>query len=149
MQSFVELNFELVSNPGIGAISNSYYLLTKLGVQQLAMRYDAIIRAKVNIKLQELEAKLAFQIPQTFSEALRLAAKLEEEKQQLLILNENLKVELNESEKYWTIAKYCQVNKIKRSMQELQQIGRDLSKHCRLACIEIKKCKTNDEICIY
>ena len=58
-----------------------YFTLTKEGVLQLAARYDAVIRAKL-IELAMRQDKP--QLPQTFAEALRLAADLEEQRQKLL-----------------------------------------------------------------
>lgn len=58
-----------------------YYILTKEGVLQLAARYDAVVRAKlIDIAMKNDKP----QIPQSFAEALRLAADLEEERQRLL-----------------------------------------------------------------
>jgi hypothetical protein len=79
MREFVGLNFELVENTNTESIiSNAYYLMTKTGIQQLCMRYDAIVRAKVNLKLEEYAAaKIA---PQTYIEALKALIVKEEEK---------------------------------------------------------------------
>ncbi|EPX0525720.1 phage antirepressor KilAC domain-containing protein [Yersinia enterocolitica] len=57
------------------------YLLDRDHVECLLAGYSAVIRMKVIRRLQELEDKN--QIPQTLPEALRLAADLAEEKQQL------------------------------------------------------------------
>jgi len=57
------------------------YILTREGVLQLAARYDAVTRAKL-IEIAMRQDKP--QLPQSFAEALRLAADLEEEKQRLL-----------------------------------------------------------------
>lgn len=58
-----------------------YYELTKEGVLQLAARYDAVTRAKlIEMAMRQDRA----QVPQTFAEALRLAADLEEQRQKLL-----------------------------------------------------------------
>ena len=58
------------------------YLISKEGVLQLAARYDAVVRAKL-IELAMDKPHL----PQSFAEALRLAADLEEQKQ--LLTTEN------------------------------------------------------------
>ena len=58
-----------------------YYELTKEGVLQLAARYDAVTRAKL-IEMAMRQDKP--QLPQSFAEALRLAADLEEQRQKLL-----------------------------------------------------------------
>lgn len=57
------------------------YLLDRDHVECLLAGYSAVIRMKVIRRLRELEGKN--QIPQTLPEALRLAADLAEEKQQL------------------------------------------------------------------
>jgi Rha family phage regulatory protein len=56
------------------------YQLTEEGVMQLAARYDAVVRAKLIDKVMSKKPVL----PQSFAEALRLAADLEEERQKLL-----------------------------------------------------------------
>lgn len=58
-----------------------YYELSKEGVLQLAARYDAVVRARLIEKVLVQEQQ---KLPQTFAEALRLAADLEEERQILL-----------------------------------------------------------------
>ena len=50
MLEFAEYNFVLGDYIDINNQKRPQYLLTKEGVQQIAMRYDAVIRAKVNIK---------------------------------------------------------------------------------------------------
>lgn len=73
MEEFADLNFKLGSLKDNNNQERPVYFLTKLGVQQLAMKYDAVVRAKIGLKLQEIE-KNKIQIPQTLQEALRLAA---------------------------------------------------------------------------
>jgi phage regulator Rha-like protein len=142
MAEFSELNFELVENTNTQTpISNAYYVLTKIGIQQIAMRYDAIVRAKVNQKLEELQQpKLPSHV-----EALRLYADELEKNQLLLTANENLKTELNESEKHWTIMKFNQTHRLNWNLQTCKNRGKSASAYCRVHGYEIKKCKTNDE----
>lgn len=63
---------------------------------------------------------------------------LEEEK-------ETLEIALNESLKFYTVAKYNSVFKRGWSMQDCQRIGRMLSAFCRARSIAIRPCETNDE----
>lgn len=81
MQGFVESNFGLMENTELkGVVSNTYFKLTRIGVQQLAMRYDAVIRAKVNMMLEKLKEHT---IPKTYGEALIAAGKLQIENDKL------------------------------------------------------------------
>lgn len=60
------------------------YELSEKGVLQLAARYDAVTRAKlIEMAMRQEQSK----VPQSFAEALRLAADLEEEKQALVSEN--------------------------------------------------------------
>lgn len=76
-----ERKFALVRYIDVKGESRPCYHLSKEGVLQLAARYDAVVRAKL-IELAMKEDKP--RIPQTFAEALRLAADLEEQRQKLL-----------------------------------------------------------------
>ena len=64
-----------------------HYLLTKLQTFDLMTGYSVELRIKVNRRWAELEAKELNQIPQSFSEALKLAyeqsLKIEEQQKQL------------------------------------------------------------------
>lgn len=57
----------------------------------IVARLSPEFTAVVIDRWQELEAKQAVQLPQTFAEALRLAADLEEQKQALLLENQRMK----------------------------------------------------------
>jgi phage anti-repressor protein len=59
--------------------------------------------------------------------------------------NETLEIALNESLKYYTVAKYNKVYKRNWSMSLCQSIGKRLSAFCRARAIEIRQCATNDE----
>lgn len=59
------------------------YLLDREHVECLLAGYSAILRMKVIRRLRELEDQQQHQVPQSFPEALRLAAELAEEKQKL------------------------------------------------------------------
>jgi phage anti-repressor protein len=71
-------------------------------------------------------------------EAERRIFKLTEEK-------EELEIALNESLRYYTVAKYNKTFHMDWNMPECQEIGRRLSTYCRLRGFEIRKCPTNDE----
>jgi phage anti-repressor protein len=63
----------------------------------------------------------------------------------LLEENETLEIALNESLKYYTVAKYNREFRKKWSMTECKEIGKRLSAYCRIRNFEIRKCQTNDE----
>jgi prophage antirepressor-like protein len=78
--------------------------------------------------------------------------KLEAENLQLARLNngldlevESLKVELNDSERFWTIAKFNQHYKLGWDINECKRKGWAASKYSRQNNYEIRKCQTNDE----
>jgi Rha family phage regulatory protein len=89
MEEFVNLNFE-VSSYQLHSNTRHYpmYRLTKIGVQQIAMRYSATIRAKVNMKLEEFQA--ISKPPLNYKAALYELIKKEEEKEMLMLKNEQL-----------------------------------------------------------
>ncbi len=59
--------------------------------------------------------------------------------------NETLEIALNESLKFFTVAKYNNVFNKGWSLKQCQDIGKQLSAYCRSHSIEIRKCETNDE----
>lgn len=67
------------------------FLLPKDLTLTLVAGYNVRLRKRIIDRWLELEAQQAVQLPQTFAEALRLAADLEEEKQALLLENQQLK----------------------------------------------------------
>lgn len=73
------------------------YEFGKKGAMQLALKYDAVTRYKVIEKIEELEKRQAskYDIPYTFSEALRLAANQQEviEKQRMLLAEAKPKID--------------------------------------------------------
>jgi phage anti-repressor protein len=71
-------------------------------------------------------------------EAERRIFRLTEEK-------EELEIALNESLRYYTVAKYNKTFHMDWNMPECQEIGRRLSTYCRLRGFKIRKCPTNDE----
>jgi len=59
--------------------------------------------------------------------------------------NETLEIALNESLKFYTVAKYNSVFNMGWSLKMCQSIGKRLSAYCRARAIEIRDCETNDE----
>jgi len=59
--------------------------------------------------------------------------------------NETLEIALNESLKFYTVAKYNKTFNKNWSLARCQEIGKLLSAYCRARAIEIRKCETNDE----
>ena len=70
---------------------------TYIVVAQLSPEFTA----RLVDRWQELEAKQAVQLPQTFAEALRLAADLEEQKQALLLENQQQSTQITSMESYF------------------------------------------------
>lgn len=97
-QGVSESNFGLSSyqqaQPNGGTKEVAMYSLTKKGCLILASGYDALLREKIINRWEELEKKEAahFAVPASFSEALMLAAKQQEQiEAQQKILEENNK----------------------------------------------------------
>jgi phage anti-repressor protein len=63
----------------------------------------------------------------------------------LLEENETLEIALNESLKFYTVAKYNSTFHKGWNMSTCQEIGKRLSSYCRNHSVEIRKCLTNDE----
>lgn len=59
--------------------------------------------------------------------------------------NETLEIALNDSIRFYTVAKYNKIFNMNWSMSKCQEIGKRLSAYCRSRAIEIRKCETNDE----
>lgn len=103
-QGVSESNFGLTSyqqaQPNGGTKDVPMYQLTKKGCLILASGYDALLREKIINRWEELEIKEReqYQVPQSFAEALMLAAKQQqqiEEQQKQLEANSKEIVELN------------------------------------------------------
>ena len=63
----------------------------------------------------------------------------------LLEEKETLEIALNESIRFFTVAKYNGVYKKGWTSMQCQLIGKQLSAYCRARAIQIRKCETNDE----
>lgn len=89
-------NFGLVKYKDKKGELRPMYELTPKGCLILASGYDALLREKIINKLEELEKnrREQYQVPQSFSEALMLAAKQQEkiEQQQLALESKNKEI---------------------------------------------------------
>ena len=89
-------NFGLVSYKDKKGEVRPMFELTPKGCLILASGYDALLREKIINKLEELEKNHLeqYQVPQSFSEALMLAAKQQEkiEQQQLALESKNVEI---------------------------------------------------------
>lgn len=123
MKEFREYNFVLSSyNTTLNTKSYEMFALTKLGIQQIAMRYDAIVRAKVNQRIEQLEQN---------DNLIMLSTQTE--------LIENLTQKINNMEKqYMTLKMYCALNKIIVIDNQKGRLGKVLTKHCKKYNITIK-----------
>lgn len=83
-----------------GRMQPCFYLPKDLTLTLIA-GYNVKLRKRIIDRWQELEAKQAVQLPQTFAEALRLAADLEEQKQALLIENQQQSTQITSMESYF------------------------------------------------
>lgn len=63
----------------------------------------------------------------------------------LLETNETLEIALNESLRFYTVAKYNKEFNKKWTLEQCQRIGKRMSAYCRSHSVEIRKCETNDE----
>lgn len=86
-QGVNESNFGLVEYRDAKGEIRPCYQLTKTGCLILASGYNAVLREKIINRWIELEKAYAPKLPQTFAEALRLAAEQAEENERLMIEN--------------------------------------------------------------
>lgn len=92
MAKELSLSFEQKVLDSTGGRPSVVYLLQRREVEILLTGYSIPLRAKVIDRLHELEqAQRPFTLPRNFSEALRLAAELEEQKEQLRLQNAAMK----------------------------------------------------------
>lgn len=79
---------------------------------------------------------------------IRLLTELKAEREKSAALADKVEeqaVELNESERYWTIAKYNRMNKLEWSLDICKKAGKEASRYARLHNYQVKRCETNDE----
>ena len=88
--NFVESHYEQILPTG-GKKQIPCYQLTKTGCLILASGYNAVLREKIINRWIELEMANTPKLPQTFAEALRLAAEQAEENERLMIENGELR----------------------------------------------------------
>lgn len=93
-KGLAECNFALGTYMDANKQSRPMFNLTKKGCLILASGYDALLREKIINRWEELELSHQQRIPQTYSEALRLAAEQAEqlEQQSLLLTAQKPKV---------------------------------------------------------
>lgn len=84
------LSFEQMSQDSYGRPLTIFNLPKDLTIT-LVSGYNVQMRYAITKRWMELEAQQAPRIPQTFAEALRLAAEMEEQKEALRLQNEALK----------------------------------------------------------
>jgi len=82
--------------------------------------------------------ELQLKIPQTYAQALRAYADEVEQR-------ETLEIALNQSLKFYTVAKYNRTFKKKWDMSKCKYIGKQMTAFCKANSFEIKPCETNDE----
>lgn len=88
------LSYIIRELPNGGSKQEPYYNLTKKGCLILASGYNALLREKIIDRWAELETAVALNVPQTYSQALMLAAKqaeqIEEQQKLLLVQGEQI-----------------------------------------------------------
>ena len=89
-----ELIFQLVEYTDTKGEKRPMYSFGKEGAMQIAMRYSALIRRKVIIRLEELEKKTSLAIPQNYIEALKQLiiseeARIEAERKNAILMHIN------------------------------------------------------------
>ena len=89
-RKFALMQEEVETNNG-GHKMRPYYSLSKTECLYIATKFNDEARAKLVLRWEELEKKVQYQVPQTFAEALMLAAKQQEriEQQQLALESRN------------------------------------------------------------
>ena len=94
-QGVGRLNFELAKYQDKQGKPRDMYQLTPKGCLILASGYDAVLREKIIDRLEVLEKQTTPQVPQTFAEALMLAAEQQQqiERQQKLIADQAKDIE--------------------------------------------------------
>jgi len=154
---FNQRNFALVEYRDSKGEKRPEYLLTRDGFTILVMGYTgekAMTFKKAYIEaFNDMERKLQTSVlPSNYKESLiALIAKIEEaerlENQVCGLIEEKdmLETALNESLRFYTVAKYNNVFNMGWGLKRCQEIGKQLSAYCRARAIEIRTCQTNDE----
>lgn len=92
------------------------FVFGKEGAMQIAMRYSALIRRKVIIRLEELEKKTSLAIPQNYIEALKQLiiseeARIEAEKKNAILMHINKNYTVTEIAKELGMKSAIELNK--------------------------------------
>lgn len=92
-RKFALMQEEVETNNG-GRKMRPYYSLNKTECLYIATKFNDEARAKLVLRWEDLEKKVQYQVPQSFSEALMLAAKQQEriEQQQLALESKNKEI---------------------------------------------------------
>jgi Rha family phage regulatory protein len=155
---FNQRNFALVEYTDAKGESRPEYLITRDGFTLLVMGYTgekAMAFKKAYIEAFNAMEETLRAIPPSMDDlikdprrAIKLWTALAEAQEARLALSaevEELKVELNESLEWWTIAKFSEEHGLGWNIKQTSAKGKQASKYCRKNQIEIRKCKTNDE----
>jgi len=109
----IELIFKLVDYTDAKGESRPQFVFGKDGAMQIAMRYSAVIRRKVIIRLEELENKNNISLPQTYLEALKQLVISEEKR----IEAENKNAILMHVNKTYTITEIAKELRLKSAIE--------------------------------
>jgi hypothetical protein len=102
--------------------------LTPAKVEEAMLNPDTLIRLATDLKSERERNKA-----------------LTDKNTELTAKAEDLSVRLNESEKFWTIAKFNKHFNLRWTMEACRRNGRIASTHSRQHGYEVRKCHTNDE----
>lgn len=118
----------------------------------MAKQLCMIQRSEIGRKFREyfIQVEEAWNSPEKIMErAMQIAhQRALEAERRIFALNEEketLEIALNESLKYYTVAKYNKIFHKRWNMEQCQKIGKEIAGYCRGHGWEIKKCETNDE----
>lgn len=118
----------------------------------MAKQLCMIQRSEIGRKFREyfIQVEEAWNSPEKIMErAMQIAhQRALEAERRIFALNEEketLEIALNESLKYYTVAKYNKIFHKRWNMEQCQKIGKEIAGYCRGHGWAIKKCETNDE----
>lgn len=149
-----EISAGVYTHPNTGSQKHREYLLDRMQCFDLMTGYSVPLRIKVNRRWEELEKKEQFQLPQSFSEALRLAAEKAEEAERLQLRLEEQRPDVLFAESFKISESVILVGDMAKL---LRQKGVDIGEHrlynwlvenkyliCRKRWSTTKKKYTND-----
>ena len=143
-----ELKFQPVEYADKKGEKRTMFELTFSQAKQVLVRESKSVRKAVIAYIEKLENELSERQPKTptdYLSALKALVAAEEEKALLKEQTETLEIALNDSLRFYTVAKYNKEFKMGWDMLTCQKIGKGMSAYCRKNSIEIRKCETNDE----